>query len=113
MASNTTAGWANTNTATILPRGETDTENGGVLWGEPYQIECTWRAPQGESRNQISDSQGRDVVPEWEIYTEDVRPRIFDKIQLNATILEWREILSRDEDDMSMFNEPPSFTLRS
>lgn len=113
MASNTTSGWANTNTATVRPRGETDTENGGVMWGEPYEIECTWRAPQGEAKTKVTDSQGKDVVPEWEIYTEDVRPRIFDQIRLNSTMPEWRDILARDEDDMSMFDEPPAFTLRS
>lgn len=112
MASNTTSGWANTNFALVKARLGTDTENGGATWGEPYQIECTWRAPQGEARNKASDSQGKDVVPTWEVFTEDVRPRIHDQIQINATILEWREILDRNEDDMSMFDEPPSFSLK-
>lgn len=112
MASNTTSGWANTNTATVRPRGETDTENGGTTWGAEYTIECTWRAPQGEARTKIADSQGRDVVPLWEVFTEDTRPRIHDQIQLNSTLPEWREILDRNEDDMSMFDEPPSFSLK-
>lgn len=112
MASSTTSGWANTNIATVRPRGETDTENGGVAWGAEYEIECTWRAPQGEARTKVSDSQGKDVVPKWDVFTEDVRPRIHDMIRINATILEWREILDRNEDDMSMFNEPPAFSLK-
>ena len=112
MASNTTSGWANTNTAMVKPRLEVDTENGGSEWGEPYQIECTWRAPQGEARTKIADSQGRDVVPSWEVFTEDVRPSIYDQIMLNSTRPEWREILDRNEDDMSMFNEPPAFSLK-
>lgn len=112
MASNTTSGWANTNTATVKPRLGTDTENGGAQWGEEYTIECTWRAPQGEARTKIADSQGRDVIPLWEVFTEDVRPRIHDQIRLNSTLPEFREILDRNEDDMSMFNEPPSFSLK-
>lgn len=112
MASNTTSGWANTNTATVRPRGDSDTENGGVTWGQDYEIECTWRAPQGEARTKVSDSQGKDVVPTWEVFTEDVRPRIFDQIRINSTRPEWREILDRNEDDMSMFNEPPAFSLK-
>lgn len=113
MASNTTSGWANTNTAMVRPRGVTDTENGGALWGEPYQIECTWRAPLGEAKTKVTDSQGKDVVPQYQIFTEDVRPRIFDQILINATQANWRDILSRDEDDLSMFDEPPAFVLRS
>lgn len=112
MASNTTSGWANTNFAMVRPRGVTDTENGGATWGEPYQIECTWRAPLGEARAIAKDRQGRDVVPQYQVYTEDVRPRIFDQILIDATQADWREILSRDEDDMSMFGEPPAFVLR-
>ena len=112
MASNTTSGWANTNTATVRPRLDTNTEDGGVDWGEEYEIECTWRAPQGAARTKISDSQGTDVVPTWEVFTEDVRPRIFDQIRLNSTVPEFREILDRNEDDMSMFDEPPAFSLK-
>lgn len=109
MASNTTSGWANTNTATVRPRGETDTENGGVMWGEPYEIECTWRMP--KEQKVLSDSQGREVVPAWEVHTEDARPRVFDEIRLNSTNPEWREILGKNEDDMSFFGEPPAFRL--
>lgn len=112
MASNTTSGWANTNTAMVRARGTVDTENGGTTWGTPYEIECTWRAPQGENRSSSKDSQGKDVVPMWEVFTEDVRPRIFDEIMINSTRPEWREILDRNEDDMSMFNEPPAFSLK-
>lgn len=109
MASNTTAGWANTNTATVQARGDTDTENGGTIWGQPYQIECTWRMP--KEQKVLSDSQGREVVTAWEVYTEDSRPRPFDRIRLNSTNPEWREILGTNEDDMSFFNEPPTFRL--
>lgn len=112
MASNTTSGWANTNTATVRPRVATDTEDGGSSWGPEYEIECTWRAPQGEARTKVSNSQGKDVVPLWQIFTEDVRPAVFDQIRLNSSTPEWREILDRNEDDMSMFNEPPAFTLK-
>lgn len=112
MASNTTSGWANTNFATVEPRLDVDTENGGAAYGEPYRIDCTWRAPQGEARTKITDDQGREIVPTWEVFTEDVRPRIYDRIMLNTTVPEWRDILDRNEDDMSMFNEPPAFSLR-
>lgn len=110
MASNTTAGWANTNTATVKPRLGTDTENGGVLFGEPYEIECTWRAPKDVVMQ--ADSAGREKVPKWVVWTEDPRPQVFDHIRLNSTEPEFREILTgRGEDDMSFFNEPPTFTL--
>jgi hypothetical protein len=112
MASNTTSGWANTNTAEVKPRLESDTENGGAQWGDVYVIECTWRAPQGEQRNVVADAQGREVVPHWVVYTEDVRPQIHDLIRLNSSQPEWAEILDRNEDDMSMFDEPPAFELR-
>lgn len=111
MASNTTAGWANTNFATVKPRGETDTENGGVIWGDEYQIECTWRAP--KEQKVLSDSQGREVVALFTIWTEDVRPKQFDLIRLSSTSPEWREILNKGEDDMSFFGEPPTFTLET
>ncbi len=111
MASNTTSGWANTNTATIRPRGATDTENGGVQWGEEYDIECTWRAP--KQQKVLSDSQGREVVPLFIVWTEDTRPKLFDMVRLNSTSPEWREILSTGEDDMSFFSEPPTFSLET
>lgn len=111
MASNTTSGWANTNTATIRPRGVTDTENGGVTWGPEYEIECTWRAP--KEQKVLSDSQGREVVPRFVVWTEDVRPQQFDLVRLNSTEPEFREILGRGEDDMSFFGEPPTFSLET
>lgn len=111
MASNTTAGWANTNFATVKPRLDTNTENGGAVWGEPYQIECTWRMPKQVIMQ--SDSQGRERVPKWTVWTEDSRPREFDMIRLNSAEPDFREILTgRGEDDMSFFGEPPTFTLQ-
>lgn len=112
MASNTTAGWANTNKATVWPRLGVDTENGGSIWGEPYEIDCTWRSPKGEQRTVIGPDQGKETVVKTVIYTEDVRPQIYDDIMIHSTQPERVKILDRNEDDMSMFDEPPTFELR-
>lgn len=111
MASNTTAGWANTNKATVWPRLGVDTENGGSIWGDPYDIDCTWRSPKEQQRS-VQNSQGREVVPRTVIYTEDVRPQIHDDIMIHSTRPERVQILDLNEDDMSMFDEPPTFELK-
>lgn len=107
--------WSYTNTATVTPLIGRDQFNGGVVYGPPYVIACTWTGQSETIRLQregmpILEYQAKNVV-----YTEDKRPKKGDKIALNATTAatsQAQEIQDVTEWDMSPFGEPDSPDFR-
>lgn len=94
------------NTAAVRPFISEDLENGGVTYGEEYEIFCTWAAESKEMR----DASGAEFVSAYIIWSEDPRPKYRDKILLNTTaVTDWQEIRSHMEWDMLMFDDTPDF----
>lgn len=102
------ARWFYTNTAQVKPFVSENGEEGGITYGTPYQIACTWTAEAKEYR----DSRGAEFVSAYVIYTEDVRPAYRDQILINTPGAPWQEIRARTDWDMSMFDgDTPDFKL--
>nr|MBO2511803.1 hypothetical protein [Gammaproteobacteria bacterium] len=101
-----TASWSYTNTATVKPFVSIDPMTQESIYGEEYQIACTWTAKSEQAR----DDNGAEFVSRHEIFTEDPRPKYLDKIQLNGST-EWEEIRSVTGWDMSPFGETPDYRL--
>lgn len=118
------AAWANTNIATVWPFLSIDRVGGAVVYGEPYQIACTWAIGRGRrERLRVGagasiDAAGQEFVVTATFYTEDKRPKYRDMIAKYAHAGTWQEaqavqIRNVHEDDASMFDEPdrPDFEL--
>lgn len=101
------AAWANTNTATVKPFQGKNGMNGQVLYGEPYEIACTWIA----DGKVYKDSGGKEFVSNYTIFTEDARPKAHDQILIASPGAPWQEILQRLEWDMSMFSMTPDYRI--
>lgn len=101
-----TAAWSYTNSATVKPFVSKDQWGGGVTYGTPYEIACTWEADNSLQR----DANGAEFVGRHTFYTEDARPKPLDMIQ-RAGAADWEEIRSRLEWDMSPFAEAPDYKL--
>ena len=96
--------WSLTNTATVWPSGPKDHLNGGVAWGVPYQIACTWIATSAVRK----DSGGKEFVSACDYFHEDARVKHGDRIAKGVfydpnPIGTAEEIRSHREWDMSMF----------
>lgn len=100
--------WTYTNTATVYPFTGEDQFNGGVTFGAPFTIACTWTA-KAELRK---DPNGSEFITRNIVWTEDPRPKFRDKIQLagDSRGYEIRGLVSYD---MSPFGEAdsPDFEL--
>lgn len=102
----TTANWSYTNTATVRPFVSEDTFNGEIVYGDEFEIACTWAAESKEMR----DATGAEFVSSYIIWSEDNRPKHRDLIKLNTTApTDWQEIRSHMEWDCSFFGELPDF----
>lgn len=99
--------WSYTNTATVKPFVSEDGENGGITYGTPYEIACTWTAEAKQAR----DDRGFEFVSAYVIYTEDARPQYRDSILINDPGAPWQEIRARTSWDMSPFNDTPDYKL--
>lgn len=106
-----TANWCYTNVATIKPLVGQD-EWGAGIYGEPYNIACTWAAVDLQERGAggQAGAQGAELVIKHEVFTEDKRPKYLDMIQLNGNE-DWEEIRQVTSWDMSFFGEEPDFKL--
>lgn len=107
-----TANWSYTNVAQVRPYVGVDDWGGGVLYGEPYEIACTWAI----EAQQFRDSNGAEFVSRNIIYTEDLRPKRLDQIRLRSSTdpdawTPWEEVRDRTEWDMSFFGEVPDARL--
>lgn len=96
--------WSYTNIATVWPAGVKDHVNGGVRWGVPYQIACTWIADSKVMR----DNGGLEFVASCSYFHEDARVKHGDRIaqgvhEASSPIGIGEEIRAHREWDMSMF----------
>lgn len=98
--------WVYTNTATVRPFLSVDQWSHQIVYGDEYQIDCTWVA----KSEQQTDADGNEFVSKYEIFTENPAPKYLDMIQLRGHS-EWQEIRSKTEWDFSMFDEEPDFKL--
>ena len=103
------ARWTYRNTATVYPYVGEDRYNGGVLYGDPYEIACTWKTG-GKLMRTLggqSGAEGEEFVADMLVYTEDPRPRFRDEIVLagDSRRMKIRRVA---EFDMSPFDEPDS-----
>ncbi len=101
-----TANWSYTNTATVRPFESINLQTGETVYGEEYEIACTWTAESQQER----DNDGAEFVGRFTIYTEDDRPKYLDLIRLSGSD-EWQEIRSKTYWDMSFFGEAPDYRL--
>lgn len=101
-----TANWSYTNKATVRPFVSIDQWSGVTVYGEEFEIDCTWTA----KSEQMRDQEGKEFISNYEIYTENALPKYLDLIQLSGHT-EWQEIRSRTEWDMSFFGEIPDYKL--
>ncbi len=104
-----TAAWSYTNVATVRPFVSIDLMTQATIYGDEYEIACTWAA----KSEQMRDDDGAEFVSRHEIFTEDERPKYLDMILLagDDPVTGWQEIRSRTWWDMSFFGEAPDFKL--
>lgn len=107
-----TANWSYTNIATVKPFVSIDMMSGQTIYGEPFEIACTWAAKNEMMRAEggQSGAQGAEFISRHMIYTEDKRPKYLDLIQFDGSD-GWEEIRSVTNWDMSFFGEEPDFLL--
>lgn len=107
-----TANWSYTNVATVRPFLKRDLKTQEALYGDEFEIACTWTAKHESVRDAggQSGAQGAEFVSQHQIYTEDKRPKYLDLIQF-AGSNGWEEIRSVTNWDMSFFDEEPDFLL--
>lgn len=104
------ARWSYRNVATVHPFVSEEEFTGAIIYGEPYQIACTWTAGGGEQRFQNGDQV--EYVSKSIIWTEDPRPKFRDQIEMPGSY--GREtIRTVTHYDMSALGEPdsPDFEL--
>lgn len=97
------ARWTYTNTATVYPFQGEDLFNGGVLFGDPYTIACTWET----GGKLMRSADGAEFVTNMLVYTEDARPKYRDEIVL-AGHSQRMQIRAVTDWDMSPFGETNS-----
>lgn len=107
-----TANWSYTNIAIVKPFENIDQWNGQIVYGEPYEIDCTWTAEAKMERESggVGGARGAEFISKNIIFTEDPRPKYLDMIQLGG-VGEFQEIRSVTDWDMSFFGETPDFKL--
>lgn len=96
--------WSYTNIATVWPAGAKDHLNGGLQWGVPYQIACTWIADTKVMR----DNGGAEFVSSCSYFHEDARVKHGDRIAKGVhsspnPIGIGEQIKAHRDWDMSMF----------
>ena len=104
------ARWSYRNIATVWPFVSQDDAEGETIYGEPYEIACTWVAGGGEQRFQNGDQ--IEFVTKSLIWTEDQRPKVQDQIEMAGSY--GRETIRAIKHyDMSALGEPdsPDFEL--
>ncbi len=107
-----TANWSYTNVATVRPFLSLDQWTGQAVYGEPYEIACTWTADNSQERmaGGQGGSQGAEFIAKHTIFTEDRRPKYLDLIIFDGSD-GWEEIRAVMTWDMSPFGEIPDYKL--
>ncbi|MNJ16347.1 hypothetical protein D3C77_106080 [compost metagenome] len=98
------------NTAAVRPFVSSDDFTGDVVYGDEFEIACTWAAESKTFRNPASLG-GDEFVSNYIIWSEDARPKYRDLIKLNTVApTDWQEIRSHMEWDMECLGDPvPDF----
>lgn len=96
--------WSYTNVATVWKAGPKDHLNGGLQWGAPFQIACTWIA----TTKVMTDYGGKEFVSGCQYFHEDARVSHGDRIAKGISaepnpIGIAEEIREHRDWDMSMF----------
>ena len=99
------ARWSYLAIATVRPFLHIDLTSQESVYGEPYDILCSYAGKSEQSR----DNNGAEFVSRHIVYTEDSRPKFLDMITLPGLAEE--EIRSVTKYDMEMFNDTPDYTL--
>lgn len=103
------AAWSYSNRATVTPLMGRDDFRGGVTWGEPYEIACTWTGQSESVSVAVDGGRVEEYVARNIIWTEDKRPKKGDKIRLHAhgaAASEEQTIRDVTEYDASSIGEP-------
>jgi hypothetical protein len=98
--------WSYANLATVWPYVGEDDWQGGVSYGTPYQIACTWTAKSEQRR----DKDGAEFTTRSIYWSEDARPKYRDRIAQGTHSGAWdaaeaEEVRSVTSYDMSPFGE--------
>lgn len=101
------ASWSYKAVATVRPWLGEDTEQGGEVFGEPYEILCSWEAGGKERR----DANGQEFVPRFELWTEANTPKHQDRITIAGTPVQDLEIRDIQGYGMEMFDDLPDYRL--
>lgn len=105
------ARWSYKATATVWPFLGEDSENGGILYGDSYEIACAWECGGKAIRLSAAPAGGsEEFVPRWIVYTEDARPQYRDRISVAGAIFD-EEIRDVTGWGMEMFNDTPDYRL--
>lgn len=107
-----TANWSYTNVAQVRPFVSRDQWTGEAIYGEAFDIACTWTAEATQERmaGGQGGSQGAEFIAKHTIFTEDRRPKFMDLIKFDGSD-GWEEIRAVTTWDMSFFGEQPDFKL--
>lgn len=89
--------------AIVKPYLGEDLESGGTLYGDTFEMKCTWAA----ESTQMRDATGAEFVSKYIIWSEDPRPKYRDMILLSTLApTDWQEIRSHMEWDMLCLGDP-------
>lgn len=104
--------WSYKNIALVHPFISFDDFTRQTIFGDPYEIACTWTAGGGEPNTSRTDVEGREYVCKSKIWCEDPRPKFRDEIEMPGSY--GRETIKNViHYDMSALGEPnsPDFEL--
>ncbi len=105
----TLANWSYKAVATVRPWLGEDTEQGGEVFGEPYEILCSWEA--GGKEQRLISSTGVPFLPTFELWTESALPKHLDRITIAGTPIQDVEIRAVQGYGMEMFDDLPDYRL--
>lgn len=94
-------------TAIVRPWLGEDTEQGGDVFGDPYEILCSWEAGGKERR----DANGQEFVPRYEVWTEATTVKHRDRVTVLGTPLADLEVRDVQGYGMEMFDDLPDYRV--
>lgn len=101
------AAWSYRAIATVRPYLGEDTEEGGIVYGEPYEIACSWEA----GGNERQDANGDEFVSTYELWTGDARPKHNDRVTVAGTLIADLPVRQVQGFGMEMFNDVPDYRI--
>lgn len=86
-----------------------DTEQGGEVFGEPYEIACSWEA--GGQEQRLLTSTGIPFLPRFELWTEATTVKHKDRVTVVGTPVEDLEVRDVQAFGMEMFDDIPDYRI--